>query len=148
MFWYRIRFAVYTHPGLVASPEILNPKYKVNALYPYTVESAMFCSVNISSNESGHLSAYKNTSLRVNWSLASLWLHAIFLLIEIYEILSNILVLAFNAFLLHSFVTLWELYEQTTPNSNSTLSSVQLTFSVASWFVIWVFMFTEQQTAW
>ena len=33
--------------GLVASPEILNPKSKVNNLYPITVRSAMFqCSVN------------------------------------------------------------------------------------------------------
>lgn len=43
--------------GLVMSPEILNPKSKVNTLYPNTVESAMFCRANRSCNESGYLSA-------------------------------------------------------------------------------------------
>ena len=32
--------------GLVASPEILNPEFKVGTLYPNTFESGKFCSVN------------------------------------------------------------------------------------------------------
>ena len=62
-FWYRIRFAVYTQAdesakkrsGLVASPEILNPEFKVGSSYrPNTFESGKFCSVNDCFNKSGY----------------------------------------------------------------------------------------------
>ena len=39
-------------PGVVKSPEILNPKSKVNTLYLITFKSAMFCGINNSSNKS------------------------------------------------------------------------------------------------
>ena len=53
-FWCRIDFAVYTKvdeseiklPGLVVSPEILNPEFKVGTLNPKTFESGEFCRVN------------------------------------------------------------------------------------------------------
>ena len=44
-------------PSLAASPEILNPKSKVNTLYPITDQSALFFSVNSSCKESGYFSA-------------------------------------------------------------------------------------------
>ena len=52
------------HLALVVSPEILNPKSKVNTSnsYPNTVESTMFCRVNRHFNVSGNLSACDLTS--------------------------------------------------------------------------------------
>ena len=52
--------------GLVASPEILNPEFKVGTLYPNTFESRKFCSVNDS------------LTIRIFFPLAFLYFSGIF----------------------------------------------------------------------
>ena len=46
LFTHRRTNPQYKRSGLVASPEILNPEFKVGTLYPNTFESGKFCSIN------------------------------------------------------------------------------------------------------